>query len=113
MKTSVANRIVTRLQGFTEALEKGEKISDKFTCRRVTLNLRPTRYNSALVKKTRKLLGLSQTLFAQFLGVSPKTIRAWEQGFNVPNDMACRFMDEIQRKPQYWLERLCEAAEAK
>lgn len=112
-KPSVAERIVDRLQGFTELLEKNERISAKFTCRRIILNLQPTSYNAHLVKKTRELLGASQALFAQFLGVSPKTVRAWEQGQNVPSDMACRFMDEIRRNPKYWLDRLKQAVQAK
>src|SRR5579872_1643066 len=106
MKSSVGSRIVERLKGFTEALESNHVISERFTCHKVHLDLKPTRYSPELVKRTRKLLGVSQALFARFIGTSPQTIRAWEQGINVPNDMACRFMDEIRQEPAYWLARL-------
>lgn len=108
-KASVGERILARLKGFDEALKNGEAIADKFTCRRVVLDLPPTPYDPDLVKETRKILGASQAMFAQFLGVSVKTVRSWEQGINVPNDMACRFMDEIRRNPKYWLERFLGA----
>ena len=35
MKASVADKILQRLQDFTEALETSEVISDRFTCRQV------------------------------------------------------------------------------
>jgi len=66
-----------------------------------------------MVRRTRGLLRASQAVFARFLGVSVKTVRAWEQGFNVPSDMACRFMDEIRRDPSYWLRRLRSAIVAR
>jgi putative transcriptional regulator len=101
------------LKGFAEALQRGDKITERFTCRKIILDLKPTPYNPALVKKTREILGVSQALFAHFLGVSVKTVHSWEQGSNTPNDMACRFMDEIRRDPGYWQGRLREAMVAK
>lgn len=105
---SVESEILEALADFTDALVKGE-VSKRLTCRQIKLNLEPTHYNPKLVKKTRKVLGVSQVLFARFLGISPKTVRAWEQGFNTPNPMACRFMDEIRHAPQFWMRRLKEA----
>ena len=78
--SSVASRIVSRLTEFTEALESGADISEKFTCHKVTLKLEPGSYAPQKVKKTRDLLNLSQPLFAKFLGVAVQTVRAWEQG---------------------------------
>src|SRR5262245_7784228 len=113
MKPSVASRIVGRLKEFTEALENKEVISERFTCRTIVLDLRPTPYDPKLVRRTRELLGASQTVFALLLGVSVKTVSSWEQGTNTPSDMACRFMDEIRRNPGYWVNRLREAAVTK
>jgi putative transcriptional regulator len=107
---SIGSKIVEGMREFTEALESGKVISEHFTCHNVTLKFKPNRYSPLLVKKTRKALRLSQALFANFLGVSPQTVRAWEQGVNVPNDMACRFMDEIRLDPDYWLERFRKLA---
>lgn len=109
---SVESQILEALSEFTDALKKGE-VSKRFTCRQIKLDLRPTSYNPELVKTTRQLLKISQTLFAHFLGVSPKTVRSWEQGINRPSPMACRFMDEIRRFPRYWVERLKEAVVTK
>lgn len=108
--SSVASRIVSRLTEFTESLESGADISEKFTCHKVALKLEPGSYAPQKVRKTRDLLNLSQPLFAKFLGVAVQTVRAWEQGDNVPSDMACRFLDEINANPAYWQERLRSAA---
>lgn len=85
----------------------------RFTCRTFVLDLEPASYNPNDVKSTRKLLSASQGMFAKFLGVSIKTVRAWEQGTNTPSDMACRFMDEIRRNPDYWRSRLRESVRVK
>ena len=110
--SSVAGRIVSRLTEFTKALESDATVSEKFTVRTIRLNLQPTTHKPASVRKTRDLLKLSQPLFAKFLGVSVQTVRAWEQGDNVPSDMACRFLDEINRDPAYWQRRLRSATES-
>lgn len=112
-KTRVTDRILERLQGFKQALENQETIAHRFTSRQITLDLKPTAYDPTMVKKTRNLLGVNQAMFAQFLGVSVRTIRSWEQGTRSPNEMACRFMDEIRRNPRYWIDRLKESAVAK
>jgi DNA-binding transcriptional regulator YiaG len=104
VKTTKGEEIVRRLQAFTKALK--EKNTDEYTCQTVTLNLKPTPYGRKQVKETRKVLRASQSVFARVLGVSVKTVRAWEQGFNTPSDMACRFMDEIRAKPEYWRSRM-------
>lgn len=110
MKESVGSRIVSRLNEFADALESGANISEKFTVRTLPLNLLQSQYDSKAVRKTRDLIGLSQALFARFLGVSPATVRAWEQGSNVPSGIASRFMDEIQFAPDHWQKRLAIVA---
>jgi len=97
------------MQEFTLALENGETIQDKFTCRRIELDLKPAHYDSASVKRTRKLLQASQNVFALLLGVSVKTLQSWEQGTQPPSKIACRFMDEIKRNPDYWTQRFKNA----
>lgn len=111
MNTSLGDKIVGRLKTFTDALRT--RNTNKFTCRKISLNLQPTTYSPQLVKKTRKILRASQAVFAQFLGVSVKAVRAWEQGVYPPPDMACRFMDEIRRSPPYWQKRMLESIEDK
>jgi putative transcriptional regulator len=56
------------------------------------------------VKRLRSELGLSQSIFATALGVSKKTVEAWESGRNVPNGSACRLL-EVIGKDKSLLER--------
>jgi putative transcriptional regulator len=112
-KKSVAQDIVESLQEFVETLRSGADLETTFNCRRVEVKVAPTDYNGNVVGETRKLLRASQAIFAQFLGVSVQTVRAWEQGENVPSDIAKRFMDEIRHNPDYWRQRLREVVVVK
>ena len=105
-------KIVSRLANFNKALKEG-KVAQEFTCRTRVLDLQPQKYGPNDVIKTRKMLGASQVVFAQFIGVSAKTVRAWEQGVNPPNDIACRFMDEIRFNIDYWRKRLNDTMKLK
>jgi DNA-binding transcriptional regulator YiaG len=105
-RISVGARIIQGLEEFVATLERKEPINEKFTCRTVAFDHRPTRYHPKLVKETRAILNASQAVFARFLGVSVKAVRAWEQGVNTPSVIACRFMDEIRVNPAYWTRRL-------
>ena len=97
-------------EGFEELADAVESdassLGEKFTCHRISLDLQLTAYNSDLVKDTRKILGASQAVFAQFLGVATKTVQSWERNGSTPHDMACRFMDEIRHDPEHWQARL-------
>jgi DNA-binding transcriptional regulator YiaG len=112
-KKKVGDSIARGLKEFADALNSGESISAKLTCRKIILDLHPVPYDPKTVKATRLLLGASQGVFAQFLGVKPSAIRSWEQGRQEPSNMACRFMDEIQRNPEYWRKRLRESIRVK
>jgi putative transcriptional regulator len=109
----VGERIVGALASFVEALENGEKISEKFTCRKMVLDLRPVRHDPASVKAIRNQLNVSQAVFAQLLGVKPSTIQSWEQGRQTPGEMACRFLDEISDDPEYWRKRIMKGMRAR
>jgi DNA-binding transcriptional regulator YiaG len=113
MKPSVAQRIVQRLEEFADALESRQPLTEQFNCRRRVLKLKPKPYDPAQVKKVRETLGISQSVFAIYLGVSSKTVQAWERGDLSPNTMACRFMDEIQRSPKSHRKHLEEMFVAK
>lgn len=84
-----------------------ETVFKQFNGRRFVLDLEPMEYGPAEVRRVREeILHVSQAIFARFLGVSVKTVHAWEQGENTPADIAARFMDEIQSDPTYWQKRL-------
>jgi putative transcriptional regulator len=112
-KRSLGQEIIASLNEFKTALGRGERISQRFTVRKVVLDLEPMAYRPDDVRKIRNSLGASQAIFAKFLGVSVQTVRAWEQGEKSPRDVACRFMDEIRRDPAYWRKRLASVARVK
>jgi DNA-binding transcriptional regulator YiaG len=108
-RRSIAEELIAGFTDLGNALESNEDLGVRFNCYQMRLELEPQTYTPDLVRATRKQLGASQTVFARFLGVSPSTVRQWEQGQNTPNPMACRFMDEIQRNPKYYTKRLGES----
>lgn len=105
-KRRVANEIIEGLGEFCEALEKGEPLADKFTIRKVVLDLEPQGYDPGAVKQLRKWFSVSQAIFAKMLGTSVDTIRAWEQGNRKPSSMACRLMEEVSQNRDRWREKL-------
>jgi DNA-binding transcriptional regulator YiaG len=109
----LGSRIIAGLEGVLTAAKAGglAAIEKKFTVRRLK---RTTFEKPALgradVLTIRTSLGTSQTVFAEMLGVSVATVRAWEQGVNEPSGIAVRFLAEIRANPEYWKGRLKEAA---
>lgn len=97
MKRSVEERIVGRLAEFTEDLGKDRPISEKYVVRNVRKGWTAPKLGAEGVRKTRRLLGLDRDMFAAYLGVTARTVQAWEKGTKAPNRMACRFMREIVR----------------
>ena len=68
----------------------------KLKLKTTTIDIAPLpRYDAKRVKTLRLELGLSQSVFADVLGVSKKTVEAWESGRNVPSDAACRLLELI------------------
>ena len=52
------------------------------------------------VKRIRHNVGLSQPLFAEFLGVSVKTIRSWEQGLSHPSGASSRLLEALDKEKE-------------
>ena len=98
--------IVEALPGFLAAVGEGGTITNRFPVRTLDRNLKPRAHPSGDVARTRELLGLDQTLFASFFGVSVPTVRAWEQGTRPLSGMANRFLDEFATNPEYWKNRI-------
>jgi putative transcriptional regulator len=105
-KKSVGIRLIEGLTEFAEALESGESLELRLTGHRVVINLTPGQYSGQDVRATRRLLGVSQSLFAVFIGVASGTVQAWEQGRNVPSGAAARLLDEIRLNPEFWKVRI-------
>jgi DNA-binding transcriptional regulator YiaG len=97
---------VRRIRKARATLRRRKLTMPEFNSRLNVLDVKQTAYNGVTVRQTRGLLGVSQPIFAQFLGLSPKTVRSWEQDQSKPSEMACRFFDEIRRDPKYWQKRM-------
>lgn len=64
---------------------------------RETVFIKPVKkYNAEGVKKVRKSLHMTQAVFAGMIGVSQKTVEAWESGRNVPMGPASRVLDLLE-----------------
>ena len=82
-------------KGLLEAIEfeKGN-----LSARKSSLKVAPIKnYSSNEIKKIRNSINLSQTMFAKVMGVSNKTIEAWESGRNQPNGAAARLLSLIEK----------------
>jgi len=90
--SSVYESIVT---GLTEAIEdvQGE---EKKLKRRVVTIVPVKEYEASEIKAIRKTTGLSQKLFAGYMGVSDKTVEAWEAGKNRPSGAASRLLTMME-----------------
>ncbi len=86
------NSIMT---GLNEAIEvsKGLKTARR---RKVTISPVPE-YNAYKIKEIREALNLSQMIFAEAIGVSVKTVEAWESGRNKPQGPASRFLQLLDQ----------------
>ena len=83
------------MAGLTESLEYAKGNTSK--ARKVSISIAelPT-FHDKEIKKIREDLNLSQKNFAFVLGVSPKTVEAWESGRNIPQGTAQRFLQILQ-----------------
>ena len=86
-------------KGLEQAIdyEKG-----KLKVKTTTLTIAPVdRFVPSEIKKIRASTGLTQVLFAKFLGVSVKTVEAWESGRNHPEGAACRLLTMTKNDPAF------------
>ncbi len=93
-------------KGLMEAIdiEKG-KIKGKKT----TFVIKPVKkYMHNQVKKIRNDAGMTQSAFANYMGVSSKTVEAWEKGTNHPTGPACRLIYFLANKKDIALSLLAK-----
>jgi len=53
-------------------------------------------YTGAKVKEIRQHINMTQRIFAEALGVSVKTVEAWEAGKNTPSGCASRMLELLE-----------------
>jgi len=87
------------MQGLTEAADYQQ---GKITARKTKLTIKPvTTFNTDDIKQIRQRTGLSQVMFAGSLGVSPKTVEAWENGRNRPEGASRRLLEIVRDDPGF------------
>ncbi len=109
METDVGAEIIRGLREFRETLERGEKLTDRFTVRTIRAPERPRQWSAQDVRQLREQLRASQAIFGSLVGVSVKTIQSWEQG-SPPPLIACRLLDCMKADPLPWERMLHNSA---
>lgn len=103
---SAPQQILEGLREIAEFATSGDPAQKRYTARQLTLDLEPGDYTAEKVRATREVFGLSQPLFAKFLGVEVSALRHWEQGIRSPSAVVRRFLDEMNATPDHWRRRI-------
>lgn len=70
--------------------------------KKTTLTIAPVEvFTPREIKEIRNKTGLTQVLFAKFMGVSVKSVEAWESGRNHPEGAACRLLTLTKEDPSF------------
>jgi putative transcriptional regulator len=87
------------MQGLNEAVDYQQ---GKINVRKAKLTIKPVvSFDNDDIKHIRQKTGLSQVMFANSLGVSPKTVEAWENGRNKPEGASCRLLEIVRDNPDF------------
>ena len=85
--------------GLTQAIEYEQ---GKINARSTTLEITPlSTFKPSEIRSIRQSTGLTQKKFACFIGVSVKTVEAWEAGRNHPDGAACRLLALTKADPTF------------
>jgi putative transcriptional regulator len=87
------------MQGLNEAADYQQ---GKIRARKTKLTIKPVgTFNTSEIKQIRQRTGLSQVIFAGSIGVSPKTVEAWENGRNKPEGASRRLLEIVRDDPSF------------
>lgn len=85
------------IKGLDEAIKLNK---NELKGRRQKIKVSPVQaFSHNEIKGVRLSLELTQNVFAQILGVSIKTVEAWEKGTNIPNGPARRVIGMLKDDP--------------
>jgi putative transcriptional regulator len=105
-------KIVAAFEETIEVMRAADPMAVRLTARAYRADFAARDYGPDDVRRVRGLLGMSQAVFARFLGVDANTVRSWEQGTRPPSAIARRFMGEIETDPEYWKRRVDQSLAA-
>ncbi len=74
---------------------------------RVMVPNKDGKYVESLVARVRIKVGVSQSRFAEMLGVSKRTLQEWEQGRREPSGAAKSLLKIAERRPDVLREIFC------
>lgn len=93
------------LQGLREAIEYAQ--GDKSKCTVRTVSVVPIqKYSKEDIKRIRTTNKMSQTIFAEVIGVATKTVESWESGYNKPNGTALRMFQLLENNSDEILDKI-------
>lgn len=98
---------IQEMQQFAEVLE-ADVVPKKFV-RRTFKIAGPRDVTATDAKSAREALGLSQSLFAEWLGVGVALVRAWEGGTRSPKGADRRLLTHILNNPDLWRKEITAA----
>lgn len=79
------------VSGLNEAIESER---GNIPLKKTALTIEPIKlYEKERIRDIRNSAGMTQASFARYMGVSPKTVEAWERGTNIPGGSACRLLE--------------------
>lgn len=83
-------------QGLEDVLDYQKGNATRVKVRRAKIDPVP-QYKAQDIREIRQKIKLSQSAFAEFMGVSKKTVEAWETGTNIPQGSSQRLLELICR----------------
>jgi putative transcriptional regulator len=87
------------MQGITESVDYQQ---GKILAGKAKLTIKPVAtFNTGDIKRIRQKTSLSQVVFAGSLGVSSKTVEAWENGRNKPERASLRLIETVRDAPRF------------
>ena len=82
-------------EGLQEAIDYERGIGK---AKRTVFMITPVnKYSNEQIKSIRNKSGMTQAVFANYMGVSKKTVEAWELGRTHPTGPACRLLDILDQ----------------
>ena len=93
---SIFDEIKTGLEQAIE-YEKGN-----IKAKKTVMSITPVEvFTPGEIKEIRISTGMTQMLFAKYMGVSVKTVESWEAGRNHPEGAACRLLALTRNDPEF------------
>lgn len=89
-----------RLEASAKALAGSREVRQKVRMRAEVREIDVPVYSPTRIVALRKRAGLSQRAMALMLGVSPRTVEAWESGKNQPSGTSVKLLFLIEQDPE-------------